>query len=139
MGSGQRSLKLIQTVIIEHIAYVRTLARIPVLFCPLMSISQLKTPFHAYLLGYLLSLPWYQLPKPPSSLPSSIPPSLYPLLLSFLLKPLLSTCSIIIRQGGTSLVVQWLRLRTFTIGGVGSIPGWRRKLPHAMWYVNVVW
>ena len=25
---------------------------------------------------------------------------------------------------GTSLVVQWLKLCTSTIGGVGSIPGW---------------
>ena len=24
----------------------------------------------------------------------------------------------------TSLMVQWLRLHTFTAGGVGSIPGW---------------
>ena len=33
---------------------------------------------------------------------------------------------------GTSLVVQWLRLHTSTAGGVGSIPGWGTKIPHAM-------
>ena len=34
---------------------------------------------------------------------------------------------------GTSLVVQWLRLRTSTAGGVGLIPGGRTKIPHALW------
>ena len=32
---------------------------------------------------------------------------------------------------GTSLVVQWLRLRTPAEGGAGSIPGWGAKIPHA--------
>ena len=32
---------------------------------------------------------------------------------------------------GTSLVIQWLRLHTFTTGGVGSIPGRGTKSPHA--------
>ena len=36
-------------------------------------------------------------------------------------------------QGWTSLVVQWLRFHTSCIGGAGSIPGWRMKIPHAMW------
>ena len=32
---------------------------------------------------------------------------------------------------GTSLVVQWLRLRASTVGGMGSIPVWGTKIPHA--------
>ena len=32
---------------------------------------------------------------------------------------------------GTSLVVQWLRLRASTAGGEGSIPGPGTKIPHA--------
>ena len=32
---------------------------------------------------------------------------------------------------GTSLVVQWLRLRSSTAGGRGSIPGQGTKIPHA--------
>ena len=32
---------------------------------------------------------------------------------------------------GTSLVVQWLRLRAFNAGGVGLIPGRGTKIPHA--------
>ena len=32
---------------------------------------------------------------------------------------------------GTSLVVQQLRLHTFTAGGTCSIPGWGTKIPHA--------
>ena len=32
---------------------------------------------------------------------------------------------------GTSLVVQWLRLRALNAGGTGSIPGWGTKIPHA--------
>ena len=32
---------------------------------------------------------------------------------------------------GTSLVVQWLRLHTSNAEGVGSIPGWGTKIPHA--------
>ena len=31
----------------------------------------------------------------------------------------------------TSLAVQWLRLRASTAGGVGSIPGWGTRIPHA--------
>ena len=34
-------------------------------------------------------------------------------------------------EGGTSLVAQWLRLRAFTAGGTGSIPGQGTKIPHA--------
>ena len=36
-------------------------------------------------------------------------------------------------RGGarTSLVVQWLRLRTSTAWGTGSIPGQGTKIPHA--------
>ena len=33
---------------------------------------------------------------------------------------------------GTSLVVQWLRLHASTTGGMGLIPGWGTKIPHAM-------
>ena len=29
-----------------------------------------------------------------------------------------------------SLVVQWLRLHVSTVGGSGSIPDWRTKIPH---------
>ena len=36
------------------------------------------------------------------------------------------------RETGTSLVVQWLRLCTPSAGGMGSIPGQRTKIPHAM-------
>ena len=32
---------------------------------------------------------------------------------------------------GTSLVVQRLRLHASNAGGVGSIPGWGTKIPHA--------
>ena len=35
------------------------------------------------------------------------------------------------RFQGTSLVVQWLRLSSSNAGGVGSIPGWETKMPHA--------
>ena len=31
-------------------------------------------------------------------------------------------------------MVQWLRLQASTIGGEGSIPGQRTRIPHAMWY-----
>ena len=34
-------------------------------------------------------------------------------------------------EGGTSLVVQWLRPRASTAGGAGSIPGRGTKIPHA--------
>ena len=33
---------------------------------------------------------------------------------------------------GNSLVVQWLRLCAFTAKGLGSIPGWGTKIPHAV-------
>ena len=33
---------------------------------------------------------------------------------------------------GTSLAVQWLRLRASTAGGLGSIPGWGAKILHAV-------
>ena len=32
---------------------------------------------------------------------------------------------------GSSLVVQWIRLEASTAGGVGSVPGWGAKTPHA--------
>ena len=32
---------------------------------------------------------------------------------------------------GSSLVVQWLELHTFTAEGAGSIPGWGTKIPQA--------
>ena len=35
-------------------------------------------------------------------------------------------------QMWTSLAVQWLRLCTPNAGGMGSIPGQRTKIPHAM-------
>ena len=31
-------------------------------------------------------------------------------------------------------MVQWLRLQASTIGGEGSIPGQRTRIPHATWY-----
>ena len=34
---------------------------------------------------------------------------------------------------GVSLAIQWLRLCTSIIGGMGSIPGWGTKIPHAAW------
>ena len=37
-------------------------------------------------------------------------------------------------MSGASLVVQWLRLRTSTAGGTGSIPGQGTKIPHAVWH-----
>ena len=33
----------------------------------------------------------------------------------------------------TSLLVQWLRLHASTVGGMGSIPRWGTKIPHAVW------
>ena len=39
--------------------------------------------------------------------------------------------AIIKKTTGTSLVVLWLRLRASTAGGMGSIPGWGTKIPHA--------
>ena len=32
---------------------------------------------------------------------------------------------------GASLVVQWPRLHTSNAGGLGSIPGWGTRFPHA--------
>ena len=29
---------------------------------------------------------------------------------------------------------QWLRLQAYTTGGIGPIPGWRTRIPHATWY-----
>ena len=34
---------------------------------------------------------------------------------------------------GTSLAVQWLRHRGPTARGIGLIPGWGTKIPHAWW------
>ena len=36
------------------------------------------------------------------------------------------------KTGGTFLVVQWLGLHASTAGGVGLIPSWGTKTPHAM-------
>ena len=33
---------------------------------------------------------------------------------------------------GTSLAVQWLRLRASNAGGTGLTPGWGTKIPHVM-------
>ena len=30
-------------------------------------------------------------------------------------------------------MVQWLRLHVSTAVGIGSIPGWGTKIPHAIW------
>ena len=35
------------------------------------------------------------------------------------------------RDNRTSLAVQWLRLCASTVGGMGSIPSWGTKIPHA--------
>ena len=35
---------------------------------------------------------------------------------------------------GTTLIVPWLRLWTSNAGGVGAIPGWGTKIPHAVRY-----
>ena len=35
-------------------------------------------------------------------------------------------------SSGTSLVVQWLRPHASNVGGMGSIPGWGTKIPHAV-------
>ena len=39
-------------------------------------------------------------------------------------------------QAGTSLVAQQLRLWASAAGTMGSIPGWRTKIPHAVWYTQ---
>ena len=36
------------------------------------------------------------------------------------------------KKGGTSLVVQWLRLHTSSAGGMGSIPGRGTKILHVV-------
>ena len=35
-------------------------------------------------------------------------------------------------SSGTSLVVQWLRLGTYTAGRTSSDPGWGTKIPHGI-------
>ena len=35
---------------------------------------------------------------------------------------------------GNSLVIQWLGLHASTAGGIGSVPGWGTKIPHALWH-----
>ena len=35
---------------------------------------------------------------------------------------------------GTSLAVQWLRRHAPNAGGMGLIPGWGTKIPHAAWH-----
>ena len=37
------------------------------------------------------------------------------------------------KDGGSSVVVQWLRLSTFIAMGLGSIPGQRTKIPQVAW------
>ena len=44
---------------------------------------------------------------------------------------LFSSATPILKIQGTSLVVQWLRLRASTAGGTGLILGWGTKIPHA--------
>ena len=44
------------------------------------------------------------------------------------------TESNLLKSNRTSLAVQWLRLHASTAGGMGSIPGWGTKIPHATWY-----
>ena len=41
--------------------------------------------------------------------------------------------ALIVQYPGTSPAVQWLRLRTSTAGGTGSIPDRGTKIPHASW------
>ena len=35
--------------------------------------------------------------------------------------------------GGTSLLVQWLRLCTFSVWGMGSMRGWGNKISSVVW------
>ena len=42
-----------------------------------------------------------------------------------------STCSELKVNIRTSLTVQWLRLCVSTAGGMGLIPSWGTKIPHA--------
>ena len=37
------------------------------------------------------------------------------------------------KRGGDLLVVQWFRLCASNAGGMGLIPGWGTKIPHATW------
>ena len=46
---------------------------------------------------------------------------------------LLNTSRQEVQDSGTSLAVQWLRLCASNAKGVGSIPGWGTKIPHAIW------
>ena len=39
---------------------------------------------------------------------------------------------------GTSLEVQWSRFRAANAGDKGLIPGQRAKIPHAMWYGQMI-
>ena len=38
-----------------------------------------------------------------------------------------------LKDAGTSLAIQWLRLPAFAAGGVGSIPDQGNKILHAVW------
>ena len=40
---------------------------------------------------------------------------------------------------GISLEVQWLRLCTSIVGGVGLIPGWRTRSLHAVKHGQKIW
>ena len=44
---------------------------------------------------------------------------------------------VIIKQIGTSLVVQWLGLCTSKAGDMGLVPGWGTKILHAKWPKNI--
>ena len=41
-------------------------------------------------------------------------------------------------QRETSLVLQWLMLRTATADDAGWIPGWGTMIPHAMWHGQMI-
>ena len=43
------------------------------------------------------------------------------------------TASIENNQWGNSPVAQWLELPILTAKGLGLIPGWGTKIPHAVW------
>ena len=44
-----------------------------------------------------------------------------------------------IRDLGTSLVINWLRLCASTAGSTGSIPGWRRRSHMPAWHSQKTW
>ena len=44
----------------------------------------------------------------------------------------LGICSLLKRESGNSLAVQWLGLSAFIAEGPGSIPGWGMKIPQAL-------